>query len=182
MKTPPIPLVALVFALAVSASALRADDIPLISFEQADVADVVNEPVSKARLSIDDGALLMQADHFWENVFKVQKNIGDTTEVTPAQFLKLEAMLDTKDQNPVLKLLVFSKDWKKKALWEFDLSGAKQGAFVTLTATTPVDQPMEGSDADFNISQGIGGIQFATAAKGVNPWSLRIKSLAVGAE
>lgn len=80
----------------------------------------------------------------------------------------------------MVKVLLFSADWKKKSVYTVDLSKIKKDEFTLVKADQKLSDPAEKEGGGVDITVPVGNVMFITAAKGGNsPILLKIKSLSV---
>ena len=136
---------------------------------------------SQAKITFDKDFMKMDGPNFWSCRWQFNGLAADLTDAKPGDFLKIEISGEIADQEPFLKIMLFSPDWSRSSAWIFDLSKIRKDEFSVIQAKTALGEPAE-KKGDGVVLTSIGNVMFFTGAKaGNNPWSIRIKSVSFGA-
>lgn len=122
--------------------------------------------------------IMVHTPNVWSCLLQYEKIEVDFSETSPKDYLTIQVKGTVTGNNPQLKVLFFTPDWKQKSTWVFDLSKIDPDEYTTIKATTPLNKPLEApADSTVEFSGVFGIIQIATKAEETNTgWAFGIKS------
>lgn len=137
---------------------------------------------NQAVISFAGDHLLMEGPNFWSCKWQHNDAGVDVAAAKATDHLVVEVSGETADEQPALKILLFSPDWSRRSTYIVDLSTMKKDAFTVIPASSMLGQPVEMEGGGWLPGSPVGHVMFMTSAsRGLNPWRLKIRSLSYGA-
>jgi hypothetical protein len=173
-------LLALLTAVTLTSTAWA--DEPLIAFgsdsETSGKGALAGPNAAVPTFTENKDAVLITTPNWWSTLVQFEKFTPvPMNQISPSDFLTLKIRGSASGQNPKLKVVLSSPEWKGRAEWTFDLSGIEPDKFQTVRAETDFGHPEGGETAAAPSSLGV--IQMATRGQDNLPWQFEIQSLGV---
>lgn len=172
-----------VFAVgcAIGAPEIQAGEVLQYGTDTGRIGKVDETGGNQAKISFAGDHLMVEGPNFWSCKWQHNNVAVDLTAAKVTDYLIIDASGESADDEPVLKIILFSPDWSKRSTYCFDVSRMKKNGFSKTLAMTALGNPSDVEGGGVAPGSPVGHVMFMTAAtRGLHPWLLKIKSISVG--